>query len=85
VAWLKEHPDTEVLIEGHCDDKGSAEYNVALGELRAKSVMMYLATAGIDTDRVSTVSFGKERRLCQEATDECRSENRRAEFRVRKR
>ena len=85
VAWLKEHPDTEVLIEGHTDERGSAQYNVALGERRAKSVMMYLATAGIDTSRVSTVSFGKERRLCQETTDDCRSENRRAEFRVRKR
>jgi peptidoglycan-associated lipoprotein len=83
VSWLKEHPDAEVLIEGHCDEKGTSEYNMALGERRAKSVREYLATAGVDTSRVSTVSYGKQQRLCEDATDECRSQNRRAEFRLK--
>jgi peptidoglycan-associated lipoprotein len=85
VSWLKEHPETEVVIEGHCDEKGTPEYNVKLGDRRAKSVLQYLATAGVDTSHISTVSYGKQQRLCEDNTDECRSQNRRAEFRIKMR
>jgi peptidoglycan-associated lipoprotein len=84
-AWLKDHEDTAVLIEGHCDERGTAEYNVALGDRRAKAVKDYLALYGVAPDRISTVSYGKERPTCTAATDACRDENRRAEFRVKSR
>jgi peptidoglycan-associated lipoprotein len=82
-GWLKDHTDTALLIEGHCDERGTPEYNVALGERRAKAVKDYLSTYGVTPDRVSTVSYGKERPACAVATDTCREENRRAEFRVK--
>lgn len=84
-SWLKENDDTLVLIEGHCDERGTAEYNVALGDRRAKSVMDYLAASGISRDRVSTISYGKERPVCGENTGECMKQNRRAEFRIKSR
>jgi peptidoglycan-associated lipoprotein len=84
-AWLKEHDDTAVLIEGHCDERGTAEYNVALGDRRAKSVRDHLSAYGIEPERVTTVSYGKERQACAEDTDACHAMNRRAEFRVKTR
>jgi peptidoglycan-associated lipoprotein len=84
-TWLKDHGDTAVLIEGHCDERGTAEYNVALGDRRAKAVKDYLALYGVAADRISTVSYGKERPTCTASTDACREENRRAEFRVKSR
>jgi peptidoglycan-associated lipoprotein len=84
-AWLKDHEDTAVMIEGHCDERGTAEYNVALGDRRAKAVKDYLSLYGVASDRISTVSYGKERPTCTAATDACREENRRAEFRVKSR
>ena len=81
--WLKEHADAAVLIEGHCDERGTAEYNVALGDRRAKSVRDHLAAYGIAADRVSTISYGKERQACAANTAECHEMNRRAEFRVK--
>jgi peptidoglycan-associated lipoprotein len=84
-AWLKDHEDTAVMIEGHCDERGTAEYNVALGDRRAKAVKDYLSLYGVATERISTVSYGKERPTCTAATDACRDENRRAEFRVKSR
>jgi len=84
-TWLKEHDDTAVLIEGHCDELGTAEYNVALGDRRAKAVRDYLALYGVAPDRLSTVSYGKERPVCAASTSACREENRRAEFRVKSR
>lgn len=84
-TWLKEHDDTNVLIEGHCDERGTAEYNVALGDRRAKAVRDYLALYGVASDRMSTVSYGKERPVCTASTAACRDENRRAEFRVKSR
>jgi peptidoglycan-associated lipoprotein len=84
-AWLKDHEDTAVLIEGHCDERGTPEYNVALGDRRAKAVKDYLALYGVAPERMSTVSYGKERQLCTAATEACREENRRAEFRVKSR
>jgi peptidoglycan-associated lipoprotein len=85
VVWLKENADTFVLIEGNADERGTAEYNLALGDRRAKSAMDYLEANGIAKDRLSTVSNGKERPVCTEATEECRAQNRRADFRVKSR
>ena len=61
VAWLKQYSDVSVIIEGHCDERGTREYNLALGEKRAQSVKNYLINLGISSDRVSTISYGKER------------------------
>jgi len=61
VAWLKANPSAKVLIEGHCDERGTVEYNLALGERRAKGAKDYLIAAGIAADRISTISYGKER------------------------
>jgi peptidoglycan-associated lipoprotein len=61
VAWLKGNTGAKILIEGHCDERGTAEYNLALGERRAKSTKDYLIAAGIPADRISTISYGKER------------------------
>jgi len=83
VAWLKDNADTFVLIEGNADARGTAEYNLALGDRRAKSAMDYLEANGIAKDRMSTVSYGKERPVCTDATEECRAQNRRADFRVK--
>lgn len=83
--WLKQHRDAVLVIEGHCDERGTPEYNVALGERRAKSVMETLAASGIPRDRMTTVSYGKERPACNDGTERCMNLNRRAEFRVRSR
>jgi len=61
VAWLKSNPSAKITVEGHCDERGTAEYNLGLGERRAKAVKDYLIAAGIPADRVSTISYGKER------------------------
>jgi peptidoglycan-associated lipoprotein len=84
-AWLKENADTLVLIEGNCDERGTAEYNLALGDRRAKSAMEYLEANGIPKERLSTVSYGKERPICTENTEACKSQNRRADFRIKSR
>jgi len=83
LTWLKENADTFILIEGNADERGTAEYNLALGDRRAKSALDYLEANGIAKDRLSTVSYGKERQVCTDATEECRSQNRRADFRVK--
>ena len=83
VTWLKENADTFVLIEGNADERGTAEYNLALGDRRAKSAMDYLEANGIAKDRLSTISYGKERPVCTDATEQCRAQNRRADFRVK--
>ena len=84
-AWLKENVDTLVLIEGNCDEKGTSEYNLALGDRRAKAAMDYLEANGIAKDRMTTVSYGKERPACSENTEECMKQNRRADFKVKSR
>jgi peptidoglycan-associated lipoprotein len=84
-AWLKENIDTLVLIEGNCDEKGTSEYNLALGDRRAKAAMDYLEANGIAKDRMTTVSYGKERPACSENTEECMKQNRRADFKVKSR
>jgi peptidoglycan-associated lipoprotein len=82
-TWLKDHEDAAVLIEGHCDERGTSEYNVALGERRANAVRDYLAQNGVASERLSTVSYGKERPMCGADTSDCHEQNRRAEFRVK--
>src|SRR5262249_12497619 len=82
-GWLKDHGGASVLIEGHCDERGTSEYNVALGERRANAVRDYLAQNGVPADRLSTVSYGKERPACSADTGDCHEMNRRAEFRVK--
>ena len=79
--YLKEHPDYYVVVEGHCDERGSDEYNRALGERRALVVRDYLANLGISDDRIETVSYGEERPAVPDATTEKQHAlNRRAEF-----
>jgi peptidoglycan-associated lipoprotein len=84
-AWLKENADALVLIEGNCDERGTAEYNLALGDRRAKSTMEYLEANGIPKERLSTISYGKERPVCTADTEECKNQNRRADFRIKSR
>jgi peptidoglycan-associated lipoprotein len=80
--WLSQHPDAHVQVEGHCDDRGSEEYNIALGAKRAEAAKDYLTTLGISGDRISTISYGKELPLCTEDTDDCWAQNRRDHFAV---
>ena len=82
--WLKEHPGTAVMIEGHADDQGSREANLVVGEKRATSVMKYLVAKGLEPSRISVSSAGSERPVCAEKTDVCRAKNRRARFLVKR-
>jgi peptidoglycan-associated lipoprotein len=75
-TYLKSNPDQLVLIEGHCDERGTIEYNLALGERRAKSAMNYLVAQGIDASRFTLISYGKERPVCTEKTEACWAKNR---------
>jgi peptidoglycan-associated lipoprotein len=79
-AWLKANPAAQVQIEGHCDERGTTEYNVALGSRRAESVKDYLVTLGTSADRLSTISYGEEVPVCREQTEECWQNNRRVRF-----
>jgi peptidoglycan-associated lipoprotein len=83
VEWLKANPNQLLLIEGHCDDRGTSEYNMALGERRARAASEYLGAKGIDRARILLISYGKERPQCEEMTDTCRASNRRAAFLVK--
>jgi peptidoglycan-associated lipoprotein len=78
--WLKANAGARVQIEGHCDERGTAEYNMALGAKRAQAAMDYLATLGIAATRLSTISYGEEIPMCKEKTEECWARNRRARF-----
>ena len=78
--WLKNNPKSRVEVEGHCDDLGSNEYNLALGAKRAQSAKDFLVNQGIAPERLVTISYGKEAPACFEPTDECRVKNRRARF-----
>lgn len=79
--FLRQHPDTKIVIEGHTDERGTADYNLALGERRAKAVREYLATLGIDRNRMETVSYGSEQPVHPASNEEAWSQNRRAQFR----
>lgn len=77
VEYLQDHPCEKLLIEGHCDERGSTQYNMALGEKRANAAKAYLVSRGIDAERISTVSYGEERPLCTEHNEACWAQNRR--------
>lgn len=79
-TWLNQHATSRVQVEGHCDERGSEEYNIALGAKRAQAAKEYLATLGVAADRISTISYGKELALCTEHTESCWAQNRRDRF-----
>jgi peptidoglycan-associated lipoprotein len=81
--WLKGHARALVLIEGHCDERGTNEYNLALGERRARAARDYLTSAGVSDSRITIVSYGEERPLCTERAEACWAQNRRAHFLVK--
>jgi len=80
VEWLKANPPALLLIEGHCDERGTSEYNLALGERRARAAMSYLVARGIAANRISFISYGEERPACAERSEPCWGRNRRAHF-----
>ena len=84
-TWLKANAENLVLIEGHCDERGTNEYNLALGERRAKAAMNYLVSQGVQANRITIISYGEERPLCNEKNESCWSKNRRAHFLVKPR
>jgi peptidoglycan-associated lipoprotein len=79
-AFLKQHPGISFTIEGHCDERGSTEYNLALGTSRAESVKNALAQAGVNASRIKTISYGKEKPFCIQSNEQCWQENRRGHF-----
>lgn len=78
--YLKANQNIHIVIEGHCDERGTSEYNIALGERRAQSAKKYLTDLGIDASRISVISYGKERPFCADHNEQCWQENRRAHF-----
>jgi len=78
--WLKANGSARIQIEGHCDERGAADYNMALGAKRAQSAMDYLGTLGVTASRMSTISYGEEIPVCKEKTEECWAKNRRDRF-----
>ena len=81
--FMKAYPSAQVEIQGNCDERGTNEYNLALGNRRASAALAYLKTLGVDEARFSTISFGKEKPLCTEAKEACWSQNRRDEFHLK--
>jgi peptidoglycan-associated lipoprotein len=79
-SYLRSYPTERVTVEGHCDERGSTEYNLALGDRRASAVKQYLVSLGISADRINTVSFGKEKPFCMQSTEDCYQQNRRGHF-----
>ena len=84
-GWLKANREQLLLIEGHCDERGTNEYNLALGERRAKAAMSYLVSRGVEASRITLISYGKERPLCTEKAERCWAQNRRDHFLVKQR
>jgi peptidoglycan-associated lipoprotein len=84
-AWLKSNPNNLVLIEGHCDERGTPEYNLALGERRARAALSYLVSQGVQAGRITVISYGEERPQCTEKTEACWARNRRDRFLVKAR
>jgi peptidoglycan-associated lipoprotein len=78
--FLAAHPEFVVSIEGHCDERGTNDYNLALGERRAQAAISYLATAGVTAGRLRSVSYGEERPVCTDSAESCWQRNRRAHF-----
>ena len=77
VAWLKANPAVKVAVQGHCDERGTREYNLALGERRAAAGKKFLVSAGVDASRITTISYGKERPAVVGSTEEAWAQNRR--------
>jgi peptidoglycan-associated lipoprotein len=82
--FLQQHPNLRFTIEGHCDERGSTEYNLALGDSRAAAVRDQLTRNGVSADRIKTISFGKEKPFCTESNEQCWQQNRRAHFVLQK-
>jgi peptidoglycan-associated lipoprotein len=78
--WLRANPLARVQIEGHCDERGTNEYNLALGARRAAASKDYVVSLGVSVDRLSTASYGEEIPVCKESTEECWAKNRRGRF-----
>src|SRR5258706_14283379 len=78
--WLKKNPAVKVNIEGHCDDRGTSEYNLALGAKRAQAAQNYLVSLGVPASRLSTISYGEEVPVCREENESCWQKNRRDRF-----
>jgi peptidoglycan-associated lipoprotein len=78
--FLRTHAEVKVVLEGHCDERGSTEYNLALGDRRAAAAKQFLVSLGISADRIQTVSYGKEKPFCSASTEECWQQNRRGHF-----
>jgi peptidoglycan-associated lipoprotein len=81
-GYLVSHPDLKIVIGGYCDDRGSAEYNITLGENRANAAKTALVAAGVAGDRIRVVSYGKEKQFCTEQTESCWQQNRRDQFSI---
>jgi len=79
-SWLLKNPAARLSVEGHCDERGTNEYNLALGDRRAKSVRDFLIALGVASKRIEIVSYGEEKPQCMEQTEECWAKNRRAHF-----
>ena len=80
--WLRENPDASVIIEGHCDERGTSAYNIALGDRRAQSAMVFFVDMGINAKQFSTISYGEERPVDAAQTEEAWATNRRAHFAI---
>jgi len=78
--YLKAHPELRLSVEGHCDERGTSEYNIALGARRAEAARTYLITLGIDGSRLKSMSYGEENPFCTDSNERCWSQNRRAHF-----
>ncbi len=78
--WMKDHSGSKVELEGHCDERGTVEYNLALGAKRARAAKEHLAALGVPADRLTTISYGEELPLCHEHDEACWQKNRRAHF-----
>lgn len=78
--FLRGYPQVKVVVEGHCDERGSTEYNIALGERRAQAVRNFMISLGITADRLDTTSFGKEKPFCSASNEQCWQQNRRGHF-----
>lgn len=79
-VWMRRWPSTAIVIEGHADERGTAEYNLSLGNRRADQTRTYLASLGVDAGRIRVVSKGKEQPFCVGSGENCWSQNRRAQF-----
>jgi peptidoglycan-associated lipoprotein len=76
-SWLQKYPQVRVTVQGNCDERGTREYNLALGARRANAVKEYLVSLGVSAGRVDTISYGKERPVCTESSEDCWAQNRR--------